>query len=83
MSESENPAAVHKDASQEQQKRIIAEHFDALAAAPETGRKVVIGHKLKWSAFGAPASWGHVFTGYLHLHQIGVKKGQSVEGGGD
>ena len=47
----------------------------------ETGRKVVIGHKMKWSAFGAPSSWGHVFTGYLHLHQIGVKKGQSVEGG--
>jgi benzoyl-CoA reductase subunit B len=31
--------AVHKDASQERQKRMIAEHFHRLASAPETGEK--------------------------------------------
>jgi benzoyl-CoA reductase subunit B len=34
-------AAVCKDASQEQQKKMIAEHFHALAQAPDTGRKCV------------------------------------------
>ncbi len=35
------PAAPVKDASQLRQKRMIAEHFDRLAAAKETGDKVV------------------------------------------
>ncbi|MCC6671013.1 MAG: benzoyl-CoA reductase subunit B [Planctomycetes bacterium] len=36
-----NPATaqIHKDASQERQKRMIAEHFHRLAQAPDTGHK--------------------------------------------
>jgi benzoyl-CoA reductase subunit B len=35
----DTPTAAHKDASQERQKRMIAEHFHRLARTPETGEK--------------------------------------------
>ncbi|RMG07380.1 MAG: M23 family metallopeptidase [Planctomycetota bacterium] len=47
----------------------------------ETGNKVVIAHEVPWSAFGAPAEWGKVITGYLHLSRIAVRKGQTVRAG--
>jgi hypothetical protein len=47
----------------------------------ETGRKVVLQHKLSWSKFGGPKSWGPVFTGYNHLHDFKVTPGQSVAAG--
>ena len=37
----ENDTSVQKDASQERQKRMIAEHFTKLAHAPDEGRKCV------------------------------------------
>jgi murein DD-endopeptidase MepM/ murein hydrolase activator NlpD len=47
----------------------------------ETGRKVVVTHDVAWSAFGAPAAWGPVKSGYLHLSRIGVRAGERVERG--
>ena len=35
------PAAALKDESQVRQKQMLADYFDRLAAAPETGQKVV------------------------------------------
>lgn len=47
----------------------------------ETGRKIVVQHKVKWSKFGSPKSWGPVFTGYNHMHSIDVTNGQVIKAG--
>jgi hypothetical protein len=47
----------------------------------ETGRKLVLKHRVAWSSFGAPKSWGRVFTGYNHLHDFKVAKDQSIKAG--
>lgn len=47
----------------------------------ETGRKVVVTHDVQWTRYGAPASWGPVQSGYLHLTDIAVEKGQRVAAG--
>lgn len=47
----------------------------------ETGRKIVIKHDLSWGKLGSPKKWGPVFTGYNHMHSIGVKEGQAVKAG--
>ncbi len=47
----------------------------------ETGRKVVVTHEVEWSGYGAPAAWGRVKTGYLHLSAIAVREGDRVAQG--
>lgn len=47
----------------------------------ETGRKVVVTHDATWADFGAPAAWGPLKSGYLHLTSIAVKPGQRLEPG--
>lgn len=47
----------------------------------ETGRKIVVQHKVSWSKFGAPKSWGPVFSGYNHMNSIAVTQGQAITAG--
>lgn len=47
----------------------------------ETGRKVVVTHELAWSKLGAPAAWGPIKSGYLHLTTIDVQQGQRLKAG--
>lgn len=49
--------------------------------ATETGRKVVVTHDVPWARYGAPAAWGKVKSGYLHLSRVDVREGEQVGAG--